>query len=61
MEGVSAHVISVCSYCLTFLWNQRYEVALACEMEKTADTDVIDVDSSSNTMSILGNAIMRYV
>ena len=53
--------ICACSCCVTFPRNRRYEVALALQTEKTKTKDVIDVDSPSNTISILGSVIMSGV
>ena len=51
--------ICSCSCCVTFPRNRRYEVALA--LQTKVGKDVIDVDSPSNTVSLLGNVIMSGV
>ena len=51
--------ICSCSCCVTFPRNRRYEVALA--LQTTVGKDVIDVDSPSNTVSLLGDCIMSGI
>ena len=51
--------ICSCSCCVTFPRNRRYEVALA--LQTKVGKDVIDVDSPSNTVSMLGDCIMSGI